>query len=123
MCVGSCRVGISSGALPLGSSVSGLQKPDPAIYRLALEALGGAGPAGSQLRPVEVAFLDDIGLNLKPARAMGLATVKVENESEWQYLEALAKLEELTGVRLLEPADRALHVWPPVAAAGGGSRL
>ena len=55
---------------------------------------------------------DDIGLNLKPPRAMGVSTVKVENDGEWQGLEALAELERLTGVALLEPEDRALHAWP-----------
>lgn len=52
------------------SSVEGLRKPDPAIYHLACERLG--------CPPEEVVFLDDIGGNLKPAKAMGMATIKVE---------------------------------------------
>lgn len=88
------------------SSVTGLQKPDAAIYRLALQELGGVPAA-------EVAFLDDIGINLKPPKAMGMTTIKVNNDTEWQWLEAVAELEALTGVALLDPGDRALHAsWP-----------
>lgn len=52
------------------SSVEGLRKPDPAIYRLACERLGST--------PQETIFLDDIGHNLKPAREMGMVTIKVD---------------------------------------------
>ena len=51
------------------SSVEGVRKPDPAIYRLACERL--AVPAE------RCVFLDDLGVNLKPARAMGMTTMKV----------------------------------------------
>jgi putative hydrolase of the HAD superfamily len=70
------------------SSVEGLRKPDPAIYRLACERLGKA--------PREVVFLDDIGANLKPARALGMATIKVEAPEP-----ALAELARLVGLELL----------------------
>jgi putative hydrolase of the HAD superfamily len=51
------------------SAVEGLRKPDPRIYDLVLERLGvGAS---------ETVFLDDLGINLKPARAMGMTTIKV----------------------------------------------
>ncbi len=53
------------------SSVEGLRKPDPRIYELACERLDRS--------PTEVVFLDDIGGNLKPARAMGMATIKVDH--------------------------------------------
>jgi len=53
------------------SAVEGLRKPDPRIYRLALERLS--------VRAEETVFLDDIGANLKPARAMGMKTIKVEH--------------------------------------------
>ncbi len=67
------------------SSVEGLRKPDPEIYRLACERLGVA--------PEEVIYLDDIGPNLKPARAMGMATIKVEEpEAALEQLEALLGL-------------------------------
>jgi len=52
------------------SAVVGLRKPDPRIYALVCEKLGVA--------PARVAFLDDIGRNLKPARELGMATIKVE---------------------------------------------
>lgn len=49
------------------SSEVGLRKPDPAIYELAAERLGVA--------PVACVFVDDLPGNLKPARALGMATV------------------------------------------------
>ncbi|HZJ26051.1 MAG TPA: HAD family phosphatase, partial [Acidimicrobiia bacterium] len=51
------------------SAIVGLRKPDPAIYELACAQLG--------VEPPHVVFLDDLGVNLKPARAMGMATIKV----------------------------------------------
>lgn len=67
------------------SSVEGLRKPDPAIYQLACRRLG--------VSPAQVIFLDDIGGNLKPARALGMATIKVEDPHT--ALEALSALVEL----------------------------
>jgi putative hydrolase of the HAD superfamily len=64
------------------SSVEGLRKPDPEIYKLACKRLG--------VVPTEVIFLDDIGGNLKPAKAMGMATIKVDAPEL-----ALAELAEL----------------------------
>jgi putative hydrolase of the HAD superfamily len=52
------------------SSKIGLRKPDPRIYRHVLEALGVA--------PQAAVFLDDIGRNLKAARELGMATIKVD---------------------------------------------
>jgi putative hydrolase of the HAD superfamily len=49
------------------SSEVGLRKPDPAIYALAAERLG--------LEPADCVFVDDLPGNLKPARAIGMATV------------------------------------------------
>jgi epoxide hydrolase-like predicted phosphatase len=49
------------------SSEVGLRKPDPAIYELAAERLG--------LPPKTCVFVDDLPGNLKPARALGMATV------------------------------------------------
>jgi putative hydrolase of the HAD superfamily len=51
------------------SSVEGVRKPDPAIYRRTCERLAVA--------PERCVFLDDLGVNLKPARAMGMTTIKV----------------------------------------------
>jgi putative hydrolase of the HAD superfamily len=71
------------------SAVEGLRKPDPAIYRLVCERLGVESSA--------TVFLDDLGVNLKPARAMGMATIKVTDP-----IAAVAELEELLGVALTE---------------------
>ena len=51
------------------SAVEGLRKPDPRIYEITCDRLG--------VSPDEVVFLDDLGVNLKPARAMGMVTIKV----------------------------------------------
>jgi len=51
------------------SSVVGLRKPDPRIYELVCEQLDVAA--------AEAVFLDDLGVNLKPARAMGMTTIRV----------------------------------------------
>ena len=64
------------------SAVEGLRKPDPRIYTLVCERL--------EVLPVEAVFLDDLGVNLKPARTMGMTTIKV-NEPE-------AALDELAAV-------------------------
>jgi putative hydrolase of the HAD superfamily len=55
----------------LESSRLGVRKPEPAFYTLACERLG--------VTPENCAFLDDLGVNLKPARAMGMTTIKVED--------------------------------------------
>jgi len=69
------------------SSVVGVRKPDPAFYELACEHLA--------IDPTEAVFLDDLGINLKPARALGMTTIKVTNPAE-----ALAELEHLLGFPL-----------------------
>ncbi len=61
------------------SSVVGLRKPDPAIYRLARRRIG--------VEFDEAVFLDDIGSNLKTARALGMTTIKVDDPDD-----ALAEL-------------------------------
>ncbi len=69
------------------SAVVGLRKPDPRIYDLACRTLGVA--------PAEAVFLDDIGGNLKAARALGMTTIKVDDPDA-----ALGELERLVGVAL-----------------------
>jgi putative hydrolase of the HAD superfamily len=51
------------------SSKAGVRKPDPRFYEMACEQL--------EVEPSEAVFLDDLGINLKPARAMGMTTIKV----------------------------------------------
>ena len=67
------------------SRVVGLRKPDPKIYALACRELG--------VPPERTAFLDDIGGNLKPARALGMATIKVDDPR--QALEELGRMVNL----------------------------
>jgi putative hydrolase of the HAD superfamily len=69
------------------SSKAGVRKPDPRAYELALGALGH--PAE------EVVFLDDLGINLKPAREMGMTTIKVVDGDQ-----AIADLEAVLGFPL-----------------------
>jgi putative hydrolase of the HAD superfamily len=76
------------------SRAVGLRKPDPAIYVLACRELGVA--------PARTAFLDDIGANLKPARALGMTTIKVDEPAA-----ALRELGTLLGLDLLRPGSAA----------------
>ena len=73
--------------LVIESSVEGVRKPDPAIYQLACDRLG--------LAANQCVFLDDLGVNLKPARDMGMGTVKVLNATQ-----AIADLAVLLGHEL-----------------------
>ena len=66
------------------SSKVGYRKPDPRFYEMACEELG--------IEPAEAVFLDDLGINLKPARAMGMRTIKVEDPDK-----ALAELQAVVG--------------------------
>jgi putative hydrolase of the HAD superfamily len=59
--------------LVVESSKEGVRKPDPRIYTLACERLNVA--------PSRAVFLDDLGVNLKPARELGMTTIKVSNEA------------------------------------------
>lgn len=69
------------------SSRTGLRKPDPAIYDLVCGELG--------VEPDEAVFLDDLGVNLKPARALGMTTIKVVDPDD-----AVAELEAAVGFPL-----------------------
>ena len=51
------------------SSKVGCRKPEPRFYEIACELVG--------VGPDECIFLDDLGINLKPAAAMGMRTIKV----------------------------------------------
>ncbi len=75
------------------SSVEGVRKPEPAIYELALRRLSEA--VGRPVAAADCAYLDDLGINLKPARALGMHTIKVVDPAA-----ALAELSELTGLDL-----------------------
>jgi putative hydrolase of the HAD superfamily len=67
------------------SAKIGVRKPDPRIYQMMTEALG--------VDPKRCVYLDDLGVNLKPAREMGMTTIKVLNAPQ-----AIAELEAATGL-------------------------
>jgi putative hydrolase of the HAD superfamily len=69
------------------SSVVGVRKPEPEFYEIACRLL--------DVTPEQCVFLDDLGINLKPARAMGMATIKVDRPGP-----ALAELEQILGLAL-----------------------
>jgi putative hydrolase of the HAD superfamily len=69
------------------SAKTGLRKPDPRIYQMMVDALG--------VDPGHCVYLDDLGVNLKPAREMGMTTIKVVDGAQ-----AIAELEMATGMTL-----------------------
>jgi putative hydrolase of the HAD superfamily len=71
----------------LESSRIGIRKPDPRIYALMCEAL--------DVDPRRCIYLDDLGINLKPARRMGMTTIKVVGQDQ-----LLADLSAATGLDL-----------------------
>jgi epoxide hydrolase-like predicted phosphatase len=70
------------------SAVVGLRKPDPRIYHLVCEQVG--------VVPGDAVFLDDIGRNLKAARALGMTTIKVVDADT-----ALRELGAVVGLTLV----------------------
>ncbi len=69
------------------SAKIGLRKPDPRIYTMMIETL--------KVDPKNCVYLDDLGVNLKPAREMGMTTIKVASGAQ-----AIAELEAATGLKL-----------------------
>ena len=69
------------------SALEGLRKPDPRIYELVCDRL--------EVTPKETVFLDDLGTNLKTARALGMTTIKVTDPKA-----ALIELEAVLGFGL-----------------------
>lgn len=65
----------------------GIRKPNPRIYEMMCEALS--------VEPEACIYLDDLGMNLKPAKAMGMTTIKVELGPQ-----AIAELEKALGMTL-----------------------
>jgi putative hydrolase of the HAD superfamily len=69
------------------SSKLGIRKPDPRIYQMMCETLDVA--------PDRCIYLDDLGINCKPAATLGMTAIKVTGEAQ-----ALADLAALTGLAL-----------------------
>lgn len=70
------------------SSIEGCRKPEERFYEIACERL--------EVEPSECVFLDDLGINLKPARFMGMTTIKVVDP-----LDAIKELSEVVGLPLI----------------------
>lgn len=70
------------------SSKAGVRKPDPRIYAMMCEALG--------LSPQSCIYLDDLGINCKPAAALGMHAIKVTGAEQ-----ALADLGAVLGIALV----------------------
>ena len=68
------------------SSIEGVRKPNPEIYKIACARL--------EVLPKNCVFLDDLGINLKPARSMGMTTIKVVEPDD-----AIRELENSTGLK------------------------
>ncbi len=73
--------------LVVESSKLGLRKPDPKIYQHTCGELG--------IEPSDAVYLDDLGINLKPAKALGMTTIKVVEPGQ-----ALGALEGVLGMTL-----------------------
>lgn len=69
------------------SSVLGIRKPNPKIYQIACDQMG--------IDPIQALFIDDLGINLKPARALGMKTIKVLDQEQ-----ALDELEQQLNLEL-----------------------
>jgi putative hydrolase of the HAD superfamily len=69
------------------SSKVGVRKPDPKIYLMMCELLA--------VEPANCVYLDDLGINCKPAAALGMAAIKVVSEDQ-----AMSELSALTGLTL-----------------------
>jgi putative hydrolase of the HAD superfamily len=67
------------------SSKAGVRKPDPKIYLMMCELLGVA--------PAACVYLDDLGINCKPAAALGMTAIKVVSVEQ-----TLAELAAATGL-------------------------
>jgi putative hydrolase of the HAD superfamily len=69
------------------SSKAGVRKPDPRIYHMMCEALG--------LDAIDCVYLDDLGINCKPAALLGMHAIKVSTGEQ-----ALAELSAVLGIEL-----------------------
>ncbi|MHB1130262.1 MAG: HAD-IA family hydrolase, partial [Ilumatobacteraceae bacterium] len=73
------------------SSMIGVRKPEPRFYEIACETIN--------VKPHECVFLDDLGINLKSAAAMGMTTIKVTASAQ-----ALADLSRVLSIDICPPS-------------------
>jgi putative hydrolase of the HAD superfamily len=71
------------------SSKAGVRKPDPRIYQMMCELLG--------VEPTACIYLDDLGINCKPAAALGMHAIKVTSGEQ-----ALKELEQALNLPLVQ---------------------
>ena len=71
------------------SSKAGIRKPDPRIYQMMCDQLG--------VSPKACVYLDDLGINCKPASALGMIAIKVVSEAQ-----LLSDLSAILGMTLDE---------------------
>jgi putative hydrolase of the HAD superfamily len=69
------------------SSKAGIRKPDPRIYQMMCDQLG--------VSPQACVYLDDLGINCKPASALGMTAIKVTSEAQ-----LLSDLSKVVGMKL-----------------------
>lgn len=79
------RAAMETFEIVIESSKVGIRKPDPEIYKLACRELGVA--------PSDAVYLDDLGINCKPAHQLGMTAIKVVDPDV-----ALKELEDATGL-------------------------
>ena len=72
------------------SSKAGVRKPDPRIYQMMCERL--------EVAPAACVYLDDLGVNCKPAAALGMTAIKVTGEAQ-----LMADLARITGLAAISP--------------------
>ncbi|KAL8656763.1 MAG: hypothetical protein Q9210_000006 [Variospora velana] len=89
----------------VSSADVGLRKPDPKIYKLAVEKLDRFDKehGGDGVKAEDCIFLDDIGENLKTARSLRMKTIKVILGKTWR---AVKELEQETGLDLMDDRTR-----------------
>lgn len=73
------------------SSMIGVRKPELRFYEIACQTIN--------VKPTECVFLDDLGINLKPAAAMGMATIKVTTSKQ-----ALSELAQILHLEINSPS-------------------
>jgi epoxide hydrolase-like predicted phosphatase len=84
------------------SAVEGVRKPDPNAYLLACTRMS--------CKPNEITFMDDIRMNLKPARELGIETIHVPIENKQS---SLVQLQQVIRERTTNPHQRNIQLLPP----------
>ncbi|CAO3592722.1 unnamed protein product [Absidia cylindrospora] len=81
------------------SRLIGLRKPDPRFYLYACKLIG--------IEPEEAVFLDDIGMNLRAAKELGMETIQVKMG---RSKDAVVQLGKIVQMDLLDTKSRGSHL-------------